>query len=371
MKKTGFYLSLEILRGLCALEVVLWHCFAHIDDTFLKEQHFVKIASFIFLRGSDIAIIGFFVLSGFVTSASFISYLNKHKPTKAIAMFYIARMVRIWPLTFTTVLISVAVAWHYRIIYNDWTQWSRYNDFDFKSVLKSALGLSAHWNAPMWTLGYELAFYAVLPLIMLIVMRNNYSARIGAALTIVIGTILYWFSINYVTPSYNLYIPFVFGICIYFTKDMIAVQQFFQSNNNKILIFSIAILGIIYVSCDYLPKNPFSISKFLFVALAVLGLVFSEDFFVKHKNARIIKILSGLSACSYSLYLWHWVILSFTAMYMFGFMYARDFLEIAVLFSIAIPTLVLVTWMSWYFIERNARMKNVLFLLEKFHHNKL
>jgi peptidoglycan/LPS O-acetylase OafA/YrhL len=109
-----------------------------------------------------------------------------------------------------------------------------------------------------------------------------------------------------------------------------------------------------------LPKNPFAIQKYLFVVAAVLTLVFSEEFFVKHKDTKIIKILTGLSKCSYSLYLWHWSILWFTGMYMFGSMNARTMLEIYVLFSIAIPMLILVTWMSWYFIERNAKMKNIL-----------
>jgi len=90
------------------------------------------------------------------------------------------------------------------------------------------------------------------------------------------------------------------------------VQRFFQSNLNKFVIFSVAIISVIYLSCEYLPKEPYSIPKFCFIALAVLGLVFSEVFFIKYKNAKIIRILSGLSACSYSLYLWRWMILWFT-----------------------------------------------------------
>lgn len=76
-KQNNYYLSLEILRGLCALEVVIWHCFARIDDVFLRISPTFKFIYFSLLRGSDIAIIGFFILSGFVTTASFISYFNK------------------------------------------------------------------------------------------------------------------------------------------------------------------------------------------------------------------------------------------------------------------------------------------------------
>jgi peptidoglycan/LPS O-acetylase OafA/YrhL len=357
-KQNNYYLSLEILRGLCALEVVIWHCFSRIDDSFLKMSHVFEFVYYSFLRGSDIAIIGFFVLSGFVTTASFISYFNKYPPFKATIVFYIARMVRIWSLTFTTVLVSVAVAWHYRTISGDWSEWSRYSNFSLLSILRSMLGTSAHWNAPMWTLGYEIAFYSILPLIMLVFVWNNYAVRAAIAVTIV--CIVYLFSLSRIAPIYSLYIPFVLGILIYFVKDNVTLQRFFQSNKSKSAVFFIAFISIIYLSWDYFPTQPFTINKYFFVALAVLCLVFTESFFIKHKDNKIIKILTSLSKCSYSLYLWHWLILCFTGLYMFGSMYAKSHLEIGVLFSIAIPILILVTWMSWYFIERNARMKNIL-----------
>ncbi len=358
-KQNNYYLSLEILRGLCALEVVIWHCFARIDDVFLRISPTFKFIYFSLLRGSDIAIIGFFILSGFVTTASFISYFNKYPPLKATIIFYIARAVRIWSLTFTTVLASVAVAWHYRTTSKYELEWSKYNYFDFNiiDILKSMLGISSHWNKPMWTLGYEIAFYMILPLIILALIRNN---SFRAVIALVVIYIIYLFSFCRIAPIYSLYIPFVFGMLIYFVKDNIVLQKFFHPAKTRSVVFFLAFAGTIYVSWDYYPKNPFTISKYLFVALAILALVFTEGFFIKHKATKIITILSGLSSCSYSLYLWHWVILFFTGLYMYGSTYARSYLEIAVLFSIAIPNLILVTWMSWYFIERNARMKNIL-----------
>lgn len=362
-KKNGYYLSLEILRGLCALEVVIWHCFARVDDVFLRISPTFEFIYYSFLRGSDIAIIGFFVLSGFVTSASFVSYFSKYTPVKATIIFYIARMIRIWSLTFTTVLVSVAVAWHYRTVSGDWTQWNRYSDFNCKSILRGVIGINPHWNAPMWTLSYEIAFYIMLPYLMLIIMKSNYILK--AISIIAIGVIGYLLFISGVIPVSNLYVPFALGVGIYFIKDLVLAQRFFKSNKNKLAVLSVAIISIIYLSCEYMPKDPFNIKKYFFVALVVLVLVFSEDFFMKYKEGRTIKILSGLSACSYSLYLWHWLILWFTGLYMFGSMNARTLLEIYVLFSIAIPTLALVTWMSWYFIERNARMKHILPLIER------
>lgn len=209
----------------------------------------------------------------------------------------------------------------------------------------------------MWTLGYEIAFYMILPLIILALIRNN---SFRAVIALVVIYIIYLFSFCRIAPIYSLYIPFVFGMLIYFVKDNIVLQKFFHPAKTRSVVFFLAFAGTIYVSWDYYPKNPFTISKYLFVALAILALVFTEGFFIKHKATKIITILSGLSSCSYSLYLWHWVILFFTGLYMYGSTYARSYLEIAVLFSIAIPNLILVTWLSWYFIERNARMKNIL-----------
>ncbi|MEZ5692025.1 MAG: acyltransferase [Rickettsiales bacterium] len=361
--KNNFYLSLELLRGLCALEVVLWHCFARIDDVFLRISPTFKFVYHAFLRGSDIAIIGFFVLSGFVTTASFIKYFNKYNIAKAVTIFYAARMLRIWSLTFITVLVSVGISWHYRTMSGNWSAWEKYDHFDLSNIIGGMFGLNPHWNAPMWTLTYELAFYSILPFFMLAILRTNY--LIKAISLVITGFLTFFLLKSEIVPLPHLVTPFLFGIAIYFIRDLSYLRIFFTSNLNKILFFAVAVTSVIYVSWEYLPQNPYNIKKYFLVTLVVLGLVFSESFFIKYKETKVIKMLTGLSMCSYSLYLWHYVILWFTGMYMFGSMNARSTTEIFVLFSIAVPTIILVTWMSWYFIERNAKMKRILPLFEK------
>lgn len=354
--RPAFYLSLEILRGLCALEVVIWHCFARIDDRLLHANRALELTYHGFLRGSDIAVIGFFVLSGFVTSASFAGYFHKYKPLKATLVFYAARMLRIWPVTILSVLVSVGLAWHYRTLHGDWTKWGRYDSFALPNILASALGLSSQWNTPMWTIAYELSFYSILPCLMLIILSRSYLTKGIAALAM--------FTVGYgamtTLSEFGFCIPFGAGMLIYFARDSTILQRLFQSRVITVATFLLVVVSLVYLSCEYLPDNPYSVGKYLLVTLGVLGLVFHEPFFTKHKDAGAVTILSRLSMCSYSLYLWHWPVIWFTAMYMFHSVAVHSVRAIVVLFSIAIPILILVTGVSWYVIERNARMKKIL-----------
>ena len=357
-KSGEFFLSLEILRGLCALEVVLWHCFARIDDSYLRYSRTFEYGSLLettyiaLLRGSDLAIIGFFVISGFVITESFSSYFKRFSAAGAVGVFYSARLLRIWALSIPSVLVSVALAWHYRSSTGDWSSWGRYDDFDFFYITKSALGLSGHWNAPMWTLAYEICFYFLLPLTLLPILAESRKLRYAA---IVMGAAALVVIVRSV-PNVYMFVPFVVGMALYFLLP--AFAKGISSRSARIALFLIGSASVIFFSVTGDPENSFAMAKVFAISLMILSLLLTETFF--RRNAGGFTLLLALSAASYSLYLWHWPVLWFTAVYSFGFMNARTTDEIVTLYSIALPTLVLVTFLSWYLIERNARMKNVL-----------
>ena len=163
------YLSLELLRGIFSLWVVIWHFFARFDDKWLRDLADPKgvdptslpLTLYSILNyGSDVAVIGFFILSGFVTSINFALLLERHDQRKHLAVlsFYAARLVRIWPLTILTVLVSVPLAYWYRAKHGDWAIWGRYDNFTPTALLYNALGFDSHWNAPAWTIMFELTF---------------------------------------------------------------------------------------------------------------------------------------------------------------------------------------------------------------------
>jgi len=357
-KRTEFFISLEILRGLCALEVVLWHCFARLDDSYIryvltfKYGVLLEVAYFALLRGSDLAIIGFFVISGFVTTESFSSYFRRFSPGGAAGVFYGARLLRIWSLSIPSVLVSVALTWHYRSTTGDWTSWGRFDDFDSFGILKSALGLSGRWNPPMWTLAYEMYFYFLLPFTLLPVFSKSPTLRISG---VVIGGVTLLLIVEAVPNAY-LFVPFFVGMALYFMLP--TVVEVLASTVVKVTLLFIGAVAAIFFSATAGPEDPFAMTKVVAISVMILALLLSESFF--QRNVGRFATLLGLSAASYSLYLWHWPVLWFTAFYSFGYMNARTTEEVVKLYSIALPILALLTLVSWYLIERNARMKIVL-----------
>ena len=100
--KTIYLPGLNGIRGLAALTVLL----AHINDQLV----FGKMAILPYLQLGPFAVSIFFALSGFL-----ISYLLLHEKSQtgrvAITKFYMRRILRIWPMYFTYMLVAFIVGY--------------------------------------------------------------------------------------------------------------------------------------------------------------------------------------------------------------------------------------------------------------------
>ena len=89
--------SLQYLRGLCALAIILFHLEAGINGYF-ETQNFITLFSW-----GDIGVPMFFCLSGFV-----ISYSEYLKPKKHLD-FLFRRVARIYPVYLLTTVLYLAL----------------------------------------------------------------------------------------------------------------------------------------------------------------------------------------------------------------------------------------------------------------------
>ena len=151
VKRVEYREDINILRALAVISVVLYH------------------AGFKFIPGGWLGVDIFFVISGFLISNIIISELNEKK--FSFKNFYRKRVRRIIPALFSTLLITIPLAWNYlyptallnygKSLLSSVFFYSNYyfNTIDFYNSEPSKFFPLLH----TWSLAIEEQFYLILP----------------------------------------------------------------------------------------------------------------------------------------------------------------------------------------------------------------
>ncbi len=126
----------------------------------------------------------FFVLSGFILTLNYAEKLKERNFQSNLYDYFVARFARIYPVYGLTIL-GVWLYWRQDV--NLWLYLTSLQVWSSDATI--AFGL----NAPAWSVGIELFFYALFPGLLLIARRCgffNQPMLLGAAVTLVIVTML-------------------------------------------------------------------------------------------------------------------------------------------------------------------------------------
>jgi exopolysaccharide production protein ExoZ len=161
--------SLQILRGLAAVWVVVFHL------EFLAEHYFNHLEKFRFVHAGQLGVHLFFVLSGFI-----IFWIHDLDAgiDGAIRAYFLKRITRIYPLLIVLNLVKLAymAASGYGV---------RQNKFNFTSVLGSFLLIPTTSNFLIdvtWSLAYEMWFYVGFGILLLLGRNALYRFGVGYGL---------------------------------------------------------------------------------------------------------------------------------------------------------------------------------------------
>jgi peptidoglycan/LPS O-acetylase OafA/YrhL len=152
--------ALDGIRGLMTLMVVVSHFFAELPG------------GLGFLAFGWVAVDMFFVLSGLLVGRLII---DKGDRSNFLAVFYVRRACRTFPIYFFCVLAALAIfslmpaAWS--AYHETFPLWS-YATFSQNILMVVSGGVGAHWLAPTWTLVVEEQFYLFAPAVMLFTPRR-------------------------------------------------------------------------------------------------------------------------------------------------------------------------------------------------------
>ena len=149
--------ALDFLRAVSALYVIIHHVSIH--RSWIHDPRFG-----IFFKFGQEAVITFFLLSGFVIFSS-----ERDRALKASG-YYIRRLRRIYPVLILSMIVSTVV-----IVDNG----NFHKAFSWSELIGTLIGLQDidflkpgvivfpyAGNTPLWSLSYEIFFYAVFPLVL-------------------------------------------------------------------------------------------------------------------------------------------------------------------------------------------------------------
>ena len=336
------------LRAIAIFTVIIYHL-----NFFYNE--------FQILPGGFFGVDVFFVISGYLITGILI------EKKLSLKEFYIRRARRILPVLLIVVLTTSIFG--YLILLPDqlielsesslsniilssniyfWFEGQKYADET--SLIKPLLHT--------WTLSVEEQFYLIYPLIILFFKRNK--TFITIILIITFFSLLFSKLIGQYAPNFNFYLIFSrawelgFGCILYISKDIKKKLNFFLS---EFLSFT-GLFLIFFAFCFFNDENNYPNLITLIPVVGTMLLIFSNN---SKNTINIIlqnKILTNFGLLSYSMYLWHYPIISFAKLTLFNESFSAKIVYFIIIIVISI--------ISYNLIEKVFRNKQII-SLKKFY----
>jgi peptidoglycan/LPS O-acetylase OafA/YrhL len=280
----------NLLRGICAFSVLLWHYqnfFWNLNDSRFEvtRQPFYKLFQIPYTMGS-IGVPIFWCISGLILIHS---YQNSVSPT--LQKFFISRLSRLYPLHFVTLLIVAALQ---QISLRAQATYQIYSQNDIFHFILNLFFIQSwgfengrSFNAPSWSVSTEMIVYLIF----------FYTLRFVKRVKLVGAISLFLIFSSELTSLVNLNNLIFFRECLaYF---FLGVSLYYLSDIKlKILrdlgVF-ISLLLILWGSTESQDSHP----------LLVGALVALFAFFDLTTFTRFFRPLRRLGELSYSIFLWH------------------------------------------------------------------
>jgi len=353
------FVELDSLRGLAALMVV----FQHLQLLWETDTHAVSSSAIlgIFLGltrpfGSE-AVILFFVLSGFVLSLPAVN----GKP-QSYSTFLIRRIFRIYIPYLAAIAVSVAGAFwlhgaattHSRWFSGCWSE-----PVSWRLVLQYVVFLGVfetqQFDSPIWSLVHEMRISLIFPFLCGLVLRlkSRWSFVIAGGLTI--SAIVVEKRPFHVNPliADSLHYAGIFVLGIFLARERSRLGMWFRRRRGLtkgliaiwfLWLYRFAAPSLVAHIGVVLPNLLFFISQWL-TALGAGGLIMISLNSATWKRVLTWRPIHFLGQISYSLYLWHFVVL----LYCIHLFYGK--VPLWAILCLVLVVSIIMSWLSYRWIE--------------------
>ena len=367
------------LRALACL-LVVWH---HTTQRFNPEKSadWIQGIHFFGMR-AEVGVSLFFVLSGCLLSLPFwYSFVNA-SPTPKLWFYAINRAARIIPAYWFNLLLCTLVAlWVFDLNINWWRLISGLffvNSYHYTSFFPAEL------NGPLWSIGLEVSCYVLLPVILLLIIKNT--KRISIAFTGIIGCI---FVLQILNPliinnfilddkrkgwQYGLtggakqWLPY-WNIDSFFTQFLcgslaaliiITLRARGVMKSRKFdystVIFTIAAILLISMRLEPGAPDSFTNQPYMapFFAILMAGVIVSASLSTQVYRFLDNRLFLWIAKMSFSIYLWHmFLIVIIEGKFFSKYVYygLTDLSEWIITSSIVLLGSIIIAATSWRFLE--------------------
>ena len=297
--------SLNGFRAVSVLLVVIFHMG-------LSGNFYYKI-----IFNGSLGVDVFFVISGFLITTLLIKE-KVNTGTISLRLFYIRRVLRILPAAYLCIIVVIILNYFLKLkVSSTYIIAAFFFLVNFKFLDPYKSSLISHY----WSLSVEEQFYFLFPFIL----KKNFKVFVLFIISIVV-LLPCVISAQFMVPVLNQ--GLLFALTHYFIKFQgIAVGCLFAVCCLKNIVrqgyfqkYSIAlkiVLTIIIFSLNHTGDvNSYSVFSNLVVSiligwLLVLNLFYTDDAFYKFLN---LKVISQIGVLSYSIYIWHLLIINLGVM---------------------------------------------------------
>lgn len=297
--------AIDGLRGLAALLVVIFHL--QVYSHFAITDWFRNIMSLMDF---------FFVLSGFVMSATF---YRRIRDGRQVAGYVIRRFGRIWPLHMAVLSVFVALELARLLVGGSYLESEVFTGPKSPEMLAAnvlmihALGVSPTptWNYPAWSISVEFAAYlAFIPFALLRISRPG---LLATGLAVAAAAMVYRFAPDYMNADvgfgvFRCMAGFFLGFCVWRVY-----ARFIEGRKASFLLWSLIeclMMAAVWLYIDRIHEGPWTmLAPFLYAGFVFTFIV--EAGFVSRLVAW--KPFLYLGTWSYSVYMIHALILVLSA----------------------------------------------------------
>ncbi len=300
------------------------------------------------LSGGFIGVDIFFVISGFLITKIILSKLEKSN--FKLVDFYVSPAQRIVPAYYVAITIAMVVslamftyldAYYLNLIY--------YKCVAFVSNI--TLGRMDTYFAPdmseipflhTWTLAIEMQFYFILPLILMFVKRKYLKFVLPFLIALLLSYAQYYIIEG---SKSSIYFSLLARAPEFLIGSVVAlVNKEFKNNLLAILSFVVLLTASILIS----EKSDFPGLLSLVPCVATSALILLRNSTISNKLLSH-PIMVYIGELSYSIYLWHWIVLALMRYYVIEYTLSASW------FILALALIVVLSILSYYFIEKATR----------------